>query len=134
MTTRHWLIGGGIAAAVGLGLYAYVSPAKAADKAGGDCCADLEERMAELEATTARKGNRKMRVIISGESSKAVLWHDIEGLVGADKLRVIDNPNSGTKLRFSGDAQMSPGVKAGFLVEIGIDGIGTIRNTVRCVS
>ncbi len=27
---------------------------------GGDCCADLEERIAELEATTARKGNRKV--------------------------------------------------------------------------
>ncbi len=26
---------------------------------GGDCCADLEERIAELEATGARKGNRK---------------------------------------------------------------------------
>lgn len=137
MTAKHWLIGGSIAAAVGLGLYAYAQPVKAADKAGGDCCADLEERVAELEATTARKGNRKTRLIISGEASKAVLWHDIEGLVGADKLRVIDNPNpnSGTKLRFSGDAQMSPGVKAGFLVEIGIDetagnllGVGSLVN------
>ncbi|HET6925922.1 MAG TPA: hypothetical protein VFI48_03545, partial [Hyphomicrobiaceae bacterium] len=36
-----------------------VPSAKAADL-GGDCCADLEERVAELEATTARKGNRKM--------------------------------------------------------------------------
>ena len=35
-------------------------PAKAADL-GGDCCADLEERVAELEATTARKGNKKVR-------------------------------------------------------------------------
>ena len=33
--------------------------AQAADQ-GGDCCADLEERVAELEATTARKGNRKV--------------------------------------------------------------------------
>lgn len=121
MTAKHWLIGGGIAAAAALGLYSYVQPAKAADKAGGDCCADLEERVAELEASTARKGNKKVRVVVSGEVSKAVLWHDIDGLVGADKLRVIDNPNSGTKLRFSGDAQMSPGVKAGFLIEIGLD-------------
>ncbi len=34
--------------------------AQAADL-GGDCCADLEERVAELEATTARKGNRKVQ-------------------------------------------------------------------------
>ena len=33
--------------------------ASAADL-GGNCCADLEERIAELEATTARKGNRKV--------------------------------------------------------------------------
>ncbi len=36
-------------------------PAKAADL-GGDCCADLEERVAELEATTVRKGNKKVSV------------------------------------------------------------------------
>ena len=37
--------------------------AQAADF-GGDCCADLEERVAELEATTARKGNRKVSLTI----------------------------------------------------------------------
>src|SRR4030042_1840277 len=39
--------------------------ASAADL-GGNCCADLEERIAELEATTARKGNRKVSLTISG--------------------------------------------------------------------
>lgn len=33
---------------------------------GGDCCADLEERIAELEATTVRKGNRKVSLEVSG--------------------------------------------------------------------
>ncbi|MBN9281890.1 MAG: porin, partial [Hyphomicrobium denitrificans] len=33
---------------------------------GGDCCADLEQRIAELEATTATKGNRKVSLTISG--------------------------------------------------------------------
>ena len=37
-----------------------VTSASAADL-GGNCCADLEERIAELEATTARKGNRKVQ-------------------------------------------------------------------------
>ena len=36
--------------------------AKAADL-GGDCCADLEERVAELEATTARKTVNVQRCI-----------------------------------------------------------------------
>ncbi|MFN3624381.1 MAG: hypothetical protein ACK4TP_10000, partial [Hyphomicrobium sp.] len=40
--------------------------AQAADL-GGDCCADLEERVAELEATTARKGNRKVKLTVYGK-------------------------------------------------------------------
>ena len=46
--------------------------AQAADL-GGDCCADLEERVAELEATTARKGNRKVSLTISGWVNEAVV-------------------------------------------------------------
>ena len=49
--------------------------AKAADL-GGDCCADLEERVAELEATTARKGNRKMSLTITGQVHRLVMWWD----------------------------------------------------------
>ncbi len=59
-----------ITAAFGLALGGYAmstSPANAADfGVGGDCCADLEERVAELEATTVRKGNKKVSVTISG--------------------------------------------------------------------
>ena len=57
-----------IAAALGMTLGGFAmsaSPAKAADL-GGDCCADLEERVAELEATTVRKGNKKVSVTLSG--------------------------------------------------------------------
>jgi hypothetical protein len=39
------------------------APAKAADL-GGDCCSDLEDRVAELEATTVRKGNKKVSVTL----------------------------------------------------------------------
>jgi hypothetical protein len=39
--------------------------AEAADL-GGDCCADLDERVADLEATTARKGNKKVSVELYG--------------------------------------------------------------------
>ena len=49
--------------------------AKAADL-GGDCCADLEERVAELEATTVRKGNRKVSVTLSGYVSHHVMYWD----------------------------------------------------------
>ena len=42
-----------------------VGSASAADL-GGNCCAHLEERIAELEAMTARKSNRKVTLTISG--------------------------------------------------------------------
>jgi hypothetical protein len=48
-------------------------PAKAADL-GGDCCADLEERVADLEAATARKGNKKVSVILYGKINWALDW------------------------------------------------------------
>src|SRR6188472_995614 len=50
-------------------------PVKAADL-GGDCCSDLEERVAELEATTVRKGNKKVSVTLSGWVVKYADWWD----------------------------------------------------------
>ena len=52
-------------AAAGLLAGGMATGASAADL-GGNCCADLEERIAELEATTARKGNRKVSLTITG--------------------------------------------------------------------
>ncbi len=52
------------------------TPAVAADL-GGNCCADLEERIAELEATTVRKGNRKVSVTVTGWVNEAIFtWDD----------------------------------------------------------
>ena len=53
-------------AAAGLLLGGVAMPSAKAADLGGNCCADLEERVAELEATTARKGNRKMSLTITG--------------------------------------------------------------------
>jgi hypothetical protein len=59
--------------AVGLGAI-MTTPAIAADLSG-NCCADLEERLAEFESTTARKGNRKVSLTISGWINEALfLW------------------------------------------------------------
>lgn len=95
-------------------------PALAADL-GGNCCADLEERIAELEATAARKGERKMTLTIYGQLNKALLWHDIEGLPGEGKLRNVDNSNSGSRFGFMGSAKIAADMKAGFHYEFGID-------------
>ena len=114
---KTWITGGVIVAAAVL---LAPTPLVAADL-GGNCCADLEERIAELEATVARKGNRKVTLTISGQVSKALLWHDIDGLPGANKFRVIDNSNSGTRLRIAGEAKASQTLKVGFYVELGFD-------------
>ena len=89
--------------------------AKAADL-GGNCCADLEERVAELEATTARKGNRKVRLTVSGHVNEAILfWDD-----GSEKnAYVVSNNASRTRFRFVGDAKINADWTAGYLLEIG---------------
>ncbi len=65
MTGGTMRTGAYLALLTATGLVAAGPSAKAADL-GGDCCADLEERIAELEATTARKGNRKVSLTNPG--------------------------------------------------------------------
>ena len=43
---------------------------KAADLVG-DCCADLEARIAELGATTVRKGDKKVAITLYGQTNKS---------------------------------------------------------------
>ena len=97
--------------------------AQAADL-GGDCCAELEERVAELEATTARKGNSKVKLEVSSQVNEAFLWWDdgVESDAG-----IYTNDNARTRFRFKGDAKISDDVKAGFLIEIGVRGANSKR-------
>jgi len=90
--------------------------AQAADL-GGDCCADLEERVAELEATTARKGNRKVSLEISGHvSSQISFWDD-----GKESNAYVGSGTvTATRLRFLGSAKINPTWSAGYLLEFGI--------------
>jgi hypothetical protein len=93
------------------------SSAKAADL-GGDCCADLEERVAELEATTVRKGNRKVSVTLSGFVAHNVMYWD-DG-VRSDTY-IGDGGNYGSRFRFVGSAKISPTLSAGFLYEFQVN-------------
>ncbi len=102
-------------AALGL-LTALTGPASAADL-GGNCCADLEERIAELEATTARKGNRKVKLEISGQINEALmLWDDSR----ESNVYQGTNDTARTRIRFKGEATISDDVKAGYLLEFGV--------------
>ncbi len=106
---------------VGLG----TAPASAADL-GGDCCADLEERIAELEATTARKGNRKVSLEISGHVNETLIFWD-DGF--EQNSGVYTNDNSRSRFRFKGSAAIADGVKAGYLLEIGVRSANSKRFT-----
>lgn len=127
MTTARWVIGGGIAAAlVAGGLYA--SKAYAADLKGDCGCADLEERVAELEASTVRKGNRKFKLTISGVVHKGILHHNNDDLPGDGKASIYDGTTDPTRVRFAGEAKTGKDWAAGFVVEIAWAG-NTARGT-----
>ena len=85
--------------------------AEAADL-GGDCCADLEERVAELEATTVRKGNKKVKVELYGRVNRVVnFWDD-----GAEQNVYVENNSYSSKAKISDDWS------SGFQIEIEDEG------------
>ena len=88
----------------------------AAADLGGSCCSDLEERIAELEATTVRKGNRKISLTISGYIAQAItMWDD-----GGETNTYIHGlgPTQTSHVKFNGKAQIMPGWTAGYALRI----------------
>jgi predicted porin len=110
---KAWLLS---AAAMLIGGWAM--PAAAADL-GGNCCADLEERIAELEATTARKGNRKVSLTISGWVNEAVFFWD-DGT--ESNVYVGTNFVEQSRFRLLGEAKINANWSAGYILEIGVAG------------
>src|SRR5215510_12329013 len=98
-----------------LAAVAIVPKAHAADL-GGECCANLEERVAELEATTARKGNRKVSLTVSGYVAQEITYWDD----GGEKNTYIHGlgPTQASNFRFLGQATIVPGWTAGYLIRI----------------
>ena len=106
--------------------------ARAADL-GGDCCADLEERVAELEATTARKGNRKVSLTITGQVNYNMMWWSENGAPPSNPVAngtffddasgfVFGNQwGNESHVTLQGDGHISSDVKAGFVLEIRMD-------------
>ena len=100
--------------------------ARAADL-GGDCCADLESRVAELEATTVRKGNKKISVTLSGRvNANMLFWNDGAGFdtntkpFGDSTDVYFGNNHGGSESNFnlSGSGKLSADWTAGFYMEI----------------
>jgi hypothetical protein len=113
-------------AAAGLLAGGLATSANAADL-GGNCCADLEERVAELEATTARKGNRKVSLTISGWVAEQVTWWDD----GEESNAYVGGIGTtlGTNVKFTGQAQIAPGWTAGYVLHLEADGSDTLAGT-----
>ena len=89
-------------------------PVEAADL-GGDCCADLEERVAELEATTVRKGNKKVKVELYGRVNRVInFWND-----GAESNVYSLNSSYNTdRFGIRGKGKISDDWSSGFVIEI----------------
>ena len=104
-----------IAALVAGGMMVATTGTASAADLGGDCCADLEERVATLEATTARKGNRKVSLKIYGHVNQALLiWDDGED----SDAYIVDNDHSSTRIGFKGKAKINSDWSAGYKIEI----------------
>nr|WP_280138546.1 porin [Methyloceanibacter methanicus] len=124
-----------IAAALGLGVYALSASPVSAQGYGGNCCADLEERVAELEATTASKGNKKVSLTISGWVIKAMNWWDdgdLSSFYVGDKSYDL-----GSRFAITGSATIAPGWSAGYNITVntmgsqfGVAGTGAASNQV----
>lgn len=107
------------ATAIAAGL-ACTAPAMAADL-GGNCCADLEERVADLEATVARKGNRKVSLTVYGQVNAGVLWTDLDDDIGDDFSKDATITQSGTDASFfglRGEGKIGNGYVGGFVIEV----------------
>jgi len=88
--------------------------ANAADL-GGDCCSDLEERVAELEATTVRKGNKKVTVTLYGRVNRIVNFWD-DGV--ESNTYTLNSSYSPTRWGFRGDAKIGGAWTAGYNLEM----------------
>ena len=98
--------------------WAYALPAAAANL-GSDCCADLEERIAELEATAAHKGNRNVSLTVTGWVHEQIaFWDD-----GTERDAYVGtSPVQQSRVKFLGEARIDNDWRAGYLIEIGING------------
>lgn len=116
----QWIAGAllGIGAVILLLMLSASLEAKAADLGGG-CCADLEERISDLEAVTAQKGNRKVKLTISGQLNKALVHLDAGDY---DSLSVMENSTAESYLSFRGEARLNKEWTAGFTLEVGVGG------------
>ena len=117
---KRWKLVGTAALAAVLAFGCATKESAAADKGaqvGGDCCADLDERVAELEASVARKGNQKVRLVISGQVNQALIWHNRDEI---DRNKIVDNDIGESRINLRGSAEINAQWSAGFAIVMGL--------------
>src|SRR5262249_14911054 len=82
----------------------------------GSCCAELEERIAELEVTTATQGNRKVSLTISRQVNRIIMWWD-DGH-SSNTYYGLESTNFTSRFDFTGKARVTQKVNAGFQLTI----------------
>ncbi|ODA66778.1 hypothetical protein A7A08_02546 [Methyloligella halotolerans] len=100
-------------------ILAHAAPARAENlNATADCCADLEQRVADLEATTVRRGNRKVSIRVYGIMNRAAnFWDD----GGSSSMDVVNNYYVNSRFGFVGEAAINPNWKVGYRAEVGMN-------------
>jgi predicted porin len=96
---------------------AVVSPVHAAF-ASDHGFAALEDRIAELEATALRAGNRKLTMHIYGQVNQAVMFWD-DGFKSG--MRVIDNDTSSSRFGITGQTTSRSNPTVGYRIEFEVD-------------
>ncbi len=110
--------------AIATAFAAFASTGVMAADLGGNCCSDLEERVAELEATTARKGNRRVSLEVSGHVHEAIVFWEADSTVDdtldESNVYIGTHNSSRSRFRFKGSAKINSDWSAGFLMEFGV--------------
>jgi hypothetical protein len=125
-TTKRMLLATAAGLLLGTTL-GFAVKAKAADL-GGDCCTDLEERVAALEATSLTHGTRKMTLQISGWVNAGGLYWEDHG-VGTDQrdvtfhdrnsgFAVVNTDTAQTRFVLTGENRVSEGFSTGFSIGV----------------
>jgi hypothetical protein len=110
----------GVAILAALLIYGFATFTRAADL-GGNCCADLEERIAELEATAAKKGNRKVSLEVYGQINAQLLYIDVDGY---NRTKATQNGTDQTFIGFAGSGKINADASAGFKLELAFHQLG----------
>ena len=85
---------------------------------GDDGAADLDRRIAELEAVSLRAGDRKLTMHIYGQVNQAVMFWD-DGFKSG--MRVIDNETSSSRFGITGQTTSRSSPTVGYRIEFEVD-------------